>query len=1111
MPPSSKPLSPWLVTTFAASLVVTTLAWPARVSAAKSKPSQSVTGAPAKPFAEKHLEGLNWRELGPFRAGRSAAVAGLPGDAKTYYFGATGGGVWKTVDGGRTWNNISDGYFGGSIGAVAVSAWDPNVVYVGGGEKTVRGNVSHGDGVWKSTDAGKSWTQSGLTDSRHIPRLRIHPRNPELVYAAVLGHLFGPSSERGVFRSNDGGKSWQRVLFVNDDVGAVDLAMDPKNPRVLYATTWRVRRTPYSLESGGPGSGLWKSTDSGDSWKELTQNPGLPKGPIGIGGIDVSPSDPENLYAIVESAEGGVFRSRDGGATWKRTNDNRSLRQRAWYYTRLVADPQNADAVWVLNVRLHRSQDGGVTFETVETPHGDNHDLWIAPEDPRRLIESDDGGAHVSVDGGTTWNDGIGVGTAQIYRVSLDQAFPYRLLGGQQDNSALRLRHKNPDGFALTDRDWEPSAGGESGALAADPKNPEVVYGGSYGGYLIRKDHSNGDERAVNVWPDDPMGWGAADLKYRFQWNYPIFFSVHDLNAIYAAGNVLFRSTDQGHSWTALSPDLTKNDKSKQGPSGGPITKDNTSVEYYGTIFTAAESRLERGVLWAGSDDGLIHITRNDGQSWQNVTPKALPENSMINSIEASPFEAGGLYVAATRYKSDDFRPSLWKTTDYGATWTRIDQGIAADHFTRVIRADPTRRGLLYAGTERGIYVSWNDGATWQSLQRNLPIVPITDLALRDDDLLAATQGRGFWSLDDLAPLRELNDTTVAAPIHLFTPAPADRLPQMGDPKVEAPFASNPAAGVSIFYYLEKAPETSLALEILDATGNIVRTFRIKDIEPAPKKDSAAPDAAAKPQSEIEAKPEPDPIEDDKKRLTQRSERLLEEGRGKPTEPPAKAGMNRFVWDLRHDGTERFSGLTIWNRNLEGPMVLPGRYQVRLTVDGADKGTQKAAEFEVKADPRSPATLDDLRAQRDFLLDARDQLTALHRAIRRLRDVRDQLNALADRSTGDALRDLRLEARALGKKLTQIEEALYQTKNKSPQDPLNYPIRWNDKLAGVAGLVSQGNARPTTQAIAVRDQIVQAIERELSALETIFTTDLSAFNEKVRAQGVPAVSVPNLP
>ena len=1023
--------------------------------------------AEAQAFDDSFLQSLEWREVGPYRGGRSAAVAGIPQQRDVYYFGATGGGVWKTTDGGKTWEPVSDGFFGGSIGAVAVSAWDPNVVYAGGGEKTVRGNVSHGDGMWKSTDAGKTWKHVGLSDSRHIPRIRVHPRDPDLVYAAVLGHLFGPNPERGVYRSKDGGASWERILHVSDQAGAVDLQMDPTNPRILYASLWRVLRTPWSLESGGEGSGLWKSTDGGDSWQELSGNEGLPKGPLGIIGVDVSASSPENLYAIVEAEKGGVYRSRDGGETWEKTNQERKLRQRAWYYTRIVADPADEESVYVLNVRFHRSKDGGKTFSQIDTPHVDNHDLWIDPGDPLRMIEANDGGANVSYDGGETWSPQSNQPTAQMYRVSTDNAFPYRLLGGQQDNSAIRIRSRSAFGPAVGVRDWDPTAGGESGHIVAKPDDPDIVYGGSYGGYLTRFNHRTGERRAVNVWPDNPMGWGAAELKYRFQWNFPLFFSPHDSRVLYAAANVLFKSRDGGASWQALSGDLTRDDKTKMGPSGGPITKDNTSVEYYGTIFAALESPHEPGVLWAGSDDGLIHVFH--GGEWVDVTPKALPEWAQINSIDAHPEEPGGLYVAATRYKLDDFSPYLFKTTDYGKTWQRIDSGIDRAHFTRVVRADPDRAGLLYAGTENGVYVSFDDGSSWQSLQLELPIAPITDLAVKEKDLVAATQGRGYWILDDLSPLHQLEPEMAEAQAHLFAPRPAYRLEggrSRGEP---VHMGKNPPNGVVFHFLLAEEPgeETEAKLEILEDGGELIREFTRK-----PKKGA----------------------EDDEKK---------DEDSGEdPRQLEVQQGANRFVWDLRYPGAEKFPGLVLWNRDLDGPRAVPGGYRARLTV--GDWSAE--VPFEVVADPRSSATQADFQAQFDFLIEVRDKLSETHAEIGRIRDARGQIEAFEKRLEDDADAEPLIEAgRALVERLGEIEKALYQTRNKSRQDPLNFPIRLNDKLAGLLSLVAFGDRGPTAQALAVQADLTAAIDAELAKLEELWRTDLPAFNALAREHAADRV------
>src|SRR5438874_10803768 len=779
------------------------------------------------------LKNLQWREVGPYRGGRADAVEGIANQPVVYYFGSTGGGVWKTTDGGQTWKPVSDGFFGGTIGAIAVAPSDTSVVYAGAGEETIRGNVSHGDGVWKSTDAGKSWTHIGLEDSYHIGRIRVHPANPDLVYVAAMGHAFGPNDMRGLYRSKDGGKSWDKILFVNRDSGAVDLAMDPTNPRILYASTWRFRRGPYFFESGGEGSALWKSTDGGDNWRELSRNKGMPKGTLGIIGVSVSPSNPQNVYAIVEAKDGGVFRSRDGGDTWTKTNDSSDLRQRAWYYTRIYADPKDEDSAYVPNVQFHRSNDGGKTWSRIGTPHGDNHDLWIDPNDPLRMIESNDGGACVSTDGGATWTKLNNQPTAQFYRLSVDNDFPYRILGPQQDNSAVRIRHRT-NGSSITQRDWEPTAGGESGYIVADPNNPDIVYGGSYGGLLTVVNHRTGEVRDVNPWPDNPMGAGDADLKHRFQWNFPIFLSPNDPNKIYAGSQYLLESTNGGASWKTISPDLTRNDKSKMGPSGGPITKDNTSVEYYGTVFYGAESPVEPGVLWIGSDDGLVHLSRDGGATWGGGTPpKALmPEWIMISSIEASPLDKGVAYVAATMYKSDDFHPYLYKTNDYGKTWTRIVDGIPPDQFTRVVRADPKRRGLLFAGTERGAYVSFDDGAKWQSLQLKLPTVQVADMLVRDDALIAATHGRSFWMLDDIEPLRQLTPEIAAKPAHLFNPPMAWRMSGGsgrggGGGRVARGVGSNPPNGVIVDYWLkDQKPGTKIALAFLGADGKVIREYK---------------------------------------------------------------------------------------------------------------------------------------------------------------------------------------------------------------------------------------------------------------------------------------------
>ena len=1053
------------------------------------------------------LKNLQWREVGPYRGGRADAVVGIADQPSVYYFGATGGGVWKTTDGGQSWKPVSDGFFGGTIGAIAVAPSDPAVVYVGTGEETIRGNVSPGGGMWKSTDAGKTWTKIGLEDSQHIARIRVHPTNPDLVYVAALGHAFGPNEMRGVYRSRDGGKSWERVLFVNRDSGAVDLTFDPSNARILYASTWRFRRGPSFFESGGEGSALWKSTDGGDTWKALSRNKGMPKGTHGIIGVSISPSNPQNVYAIVEAKDGGVFRSRDGGDTWTRTSDSADLRQRAWYYSRIYADPKDEDTAYVVNVRFHKSKDGGKTWSAIATPHGDNHDLWIAPNDPQRMIEANDGGANVTTDDGVTWTTQSNQPTAQFYRVSVDNDFPYRLLGPQQDNSAVRIRHRTA-GSGIGSRDWDVTAGGESGYIVADPKNPDIVYGGSYGGLLTIVNHRTGETRDVNPWPNNPMGGGAADTKHRFQWNFPIFFSPNDPNKIYAASQFLLQSTDGGASWRQISPDLTRNDKSKQGSSGGPITKDNTSVEYYDTIFYAAESPVEAGVLWVGSDDGLVHVSRDGGQHWDDVTPpkSIMPEWIMINELDASALDKGTAYVAATAYKLDDFHPYLYKTNDYGKTWTKITDGIPASEFTRVIRADEKKRGLLFAGTERGVYVSFDDGAHWQSLQLKLPAVPIADLLVHQDALIAATHGRAFWMLDDIEPLRQLTPDISFKAVHLFTPALTWRIAGGGGfGGGSAAEGKNPPNGAIFDFILrDQKPGTKVSLALLAPDGKVIRELKgevqaepAKPIElkpgsplppPAPPTEAVKSEGGASEQQPSSEKTESGEEEEGGRR-----------GRDLDKLTDIVNGHNRVTWNLRVPEAKRFPGLILWSGGTLGPRVVAGTYTARLTV-----GDQVlTAPFEVRQDPRTVASAADLKSQFEFLMSVHDELSQINEQITRIRDVRRSITDIKKRAADN--KTVVNAANDLDKKMTEVEEALYQTKNRSSQDPLNYPIRLNDKLAGVGDSAGTGSYAPTAQQIAVRDELVAQIDAQLAKLDAVWKTDLPAFNALVAEQKVPAV------
>ncbi len=997
---------------------------------------------------------LHYRLVGPFRGGRSAAVTGVPGKPTLFYMGSTGGGVWRTTDGGSTWENISDGYFGGSVGAVAVSQSDNNVIYVGGGEKTVRGNVSHGYGMWKSVDAGKTWKQTGLENTRHIPRLAIHPDNPDLVYAAVMGDLYQSTEERGVYRSKDGGNTWERVLFANEDAGAVDLCMDPNNPRVLYASTWRIRRTPYSLSSGGEGSGLWKSTDGGDTWTEISRKPGLPKGTLGIIGVSVSAANSNRVFAIMEAEEGGVFRSDDGGETWKKTNTSRSLRQRAWYYTRIYADTQDEDVVYVLNVSYHKSTDGGETFEASNAPHGDHHDLWIAPEDPQRMIIGDDGGAQITYDGGENWSTYYNQPTAQFYRVVTDDAFPYRIYAAQQDNSTIRIRHR-VDGGSIGERDWEPSAGGESAHLAPDPENEDVVYGGSYGGYLTRVNHATSERRAINVWPDNPMGYGAEGMKYRFQWNFPIFFSPHNPDKLYTASNHLHVSYNEGQSWELISPDLTRNDSSKLVTSGGPITQDNTGVEYYCTIFATCESPYEEDLLWTGSDDGLFHVSKNGGDNWENVTPSNLPEWMMFNSIDPDPFREGACYVAGTRYKLGDFQPYLYHVTNYGKSWREITSGIDEEHFTRVVRADPKREGLLYAGTETGMYISFDDGNSWKPFQLDLPLVPITDLALKNDNLVVATQGRSLYIIDDLTPLHQLDNTVAEASYYLYQPMPSYQMSGGGGYQSKTAGENHPG-GVMTYYYLADHPDTmKVRLDYLEMNGEVIKTFST------------------------------DPEEDQEK---------LE----------VSAGMNQFNWNMRYADAKRFDGLIMWAAGTSGPRAVPGTYKVRLTV-GEESMEQ---EFDILKDPRSESSLEDLQAQFDFLMKVRDKVSETHQTIIDIRDVRDQMKQLTQRIKEDSTyKDIVKACTSLDEKMTQIENELYQTKNKSRQDPLNYPIKLNNKLAHVGSLSNVGDYPPTDQAEAFYREMSTKIDDQIQQWEKLKGEELPKINQMVRDKQVDAIMV----
>lgn len=1025
----------------------------------------------APPYDLNLYKALEWRCIGPYRGGRSVAVAGHPDQPYTYYFGATGGGVWKTEDGGLTWINISDGSFKtGSVGAIAVAESDPNVIYVGMGEACIRGNVSPGDGVYKSEDGGKTWKHVGLAQTQTISKIRIHPRNPDLVYVAALGHTFGSNPERGVFRSKDGGKTWEKILFKDDKTGAIDLVLDPNNSRVLYAALWEARRTPWSLSSGGPGSGLYKSTDGGDTWTDLTNNPGLSKGLKGRIGVAVSPAQPDRVWAIVEAEEGGVFRSDDGGKTWRHLNDDRRLRQRAWYYSHIYADPQDPETVYVLNVQFLKSVDGGKTFDrTIPVPHGDHHDLWIDPHNPRRMINANDGGANVTINGGLSWTRQEQA-TAQFYHVTVDNQFPYHVYGAQQDNTTVGIASRTT-GLGIDRPDWYPVGGCESGYIAVRPDDPNIVYAGCYGGVLTRYDKRTKQAHTISVWPDNPMGAGAAELKYRFQWTFPIVISPHDPNVLYVAGNHVFKSTDEGFHWQVLSPDLTRNDKSKQGLSGGPITKDNTSVEYYCTIFALAESPRQPGVLWAGSDDGRIHVSKNGGTSWEEVTPKDLPEWALTSIIEASPHDPATAYVAATRYKLDDFKPYLYKTTNYGQTWKKITNGIPDDEYTRVVREDPHRRGLLYAGTERGVYVSFDDGEHWQSLQLNLPAVPIHDLVIqpREKDLVVATHGRSFWILDDLTPLHEITGELAKADAHLFKVEPAYRMSGSSISRPGLTIGKNPPNGVVFYYYLKEKPKDEIKIEIADERGVVIQTFTSQAKEEEPPADELS--------------------------------EFFGGGR-RQTRVPAEAGMNRFIWDMCYPDAKTVPGALLWAGSTRGPKAVPGRYLVRLKI--GDKTLTQP--FDIQKDPRLKASQAELQEQFDLLIKIRDKVSEAHEAVNTIRDLKKQVDDLTNRlKDHPGAKAIGEAAKTLKEKLTAIEEEIIQTKIRSSQDALNYPIKLNNKLAALASAVASADARPTKSSYEVFDELSAKLNEQQVKLKDVLSQDLPEFNRKVKAEDLPAV------
>lgn len=1016
--------------------------------------------APAQEwFSADAVDAMRWRNVGPFRGGRSNAVEGVRGQPRTFYFGGTGGGVWKTTDGGENWVNVSDGFFNtGSVGAIAVSEADPNVVYVGMGEHAVRGvTTSHGDGVYRSTDAGRTWTHVGLEGTRQISRIRIHPGDPDRVYVAAQGSPYGATEERGVYRSADGGRTWEKIHYVGEEAGAADLAMDMTNPRILYAAFWDHRRYPWKVRSGGPGSGIWKSSDGGDTWTELTE--GLPE-LMGKIGIDVSRADPDRVFANIEApdGEGGVYRSDDAGATWTQTNSDRVVQTRSWYYMEIFADPNDENTVYVLNAPMLRSIDAGRTFTTVQVGHGDTHDLWIAPDDSDRMILGDDGGAEISYNGGESWSTLNNQPTAQFYRVITDNQFPYHIYGGQQDNSAIGIASAAPGGIGW--KDFYSVSGCESAYLAFDEDDPQHVYGGCYQGLIDVWNRATGESKPIMAYPFLGLGTLPEDQRYRFNWNGPIVASPQDPDVIYHAGNVVLKTADRGQSWEEISPDLTRDDEEKQGAGGGPITNEGAGGENYNTIMYLAASPHDEGVLWAGSDDGLVHVTRDGGETWVEVTPGDLGE-AMVNSIEVSPHDPAAAYVAVTRYKFNDFTPHIFVTRDYGESWERRVDGIAAEDWVRVVREDPVRPGLLFAGTETGLYVSLNGGEAWSAFQLNLPVVPITDLTIRGGDLVAATQGRAFWVLDDLSPLRQLTPERLAAGMHLFEPRPA----------VQANFAGgfggggartgeNPPAGAQIFYSFGEAPEGLVTLEVLDASGAAVRTYAT------------------------------DPAETGNEDLTGL--------------PAPEAGLNRFAWDYRTEALPEVEGLIPFG-SLDGRLMPPGDYRVRLT-HGEEV---RVVDLRVEPDPRRTATMADYLAQDRFVAETQSVARDLYESILQLRSVREQVDEIVEATADHEAADTVAAAGgALRERITTWEEEVVQPRQKTFQDVINFLNQLDAQILALAGSVD-GTEPPVTQGARER---LQDLGEQWSAhartRDVILDEELAAFERLLDALGIPHVVIP---
>jgi photosystem II stability/assembly factor-like uncharacterized protein len=1040
--------------------------------------------APVDPV---YLSAFTYRNVGPYRGGRVTAVAGVPQHPFTFYMGSTGGGVFKTEDAGVSWRNVTDGQLRvGGIGAIAVAPSDPNVVYVGTGSAEPRGNVSPGIGMYRSTDAGKTWAQVGLPEAGQIGKIQVHPGDPDRVYVAALGSLFRDNDQRGVFRSDDGGDSWEKVLFINDSTGVVDLSMDPSNPRILFATAWRAKRLPWTMISGSEEGGLYRSKDGGDTWEKL--GAGLPGGLWGKAGVAVSPANADRVWVLVEAEgeAGGMYRSDNGGDSFRQVSSDRGIRSRPWYYMRLTADPRDENTVYVNNVLFYRSLDGGSSYTPIPTvPHPDSHIVWINPDNPDIMIEGDDGGATVTLNGGRTWSTQRNQATAELYRVTVDDQFPYRLYGAQQDNTTISVPSRLPS-TVVSDFEQEYQVGGcESGHIAVDPRGHDVVYAGCYGGTISRYDVRTGDTREVMPWPQNQLAQRVGDLRYRFQWNAPIRISPHDPDVLYHMSNHVHRSTNGGQTWETVSPDLTTSNPEHQGFAGGPITQDGTGVEVYGTVFAFEESPVEPGVLWAGSDDGLLHVSRDNGETWVDVTPDGFPAGATVNSIDPSPHGGGRVHVAAFRYREGDPRPYLYRSADYGASWSLLTDGvngIPVGHFTRVVREDPGRRGLLYAGTEFGMYVSFDEGRRWQSLQRNLPVTPVTDIQVHQDDLVLSTQGRSFWIMDDVSPLHGLGDETLDRMVTLHRPKAAHRVYFSGGFSLGGGSrAQNRPDGALLHYTLTEDVEGPVTLTITDAAGDTARTFSSEATE--------GPSLGA-----FAALAE-----------------LFGLGGGADL-LSTRRGTHRVAWDLRYPAPRLPEGTIIFG-TLSQPTAPPGEYTVTLSVNGE---TQSQL-LTVLADPRDSVSQADFVAQFDFLEELGGIIEEVAVNTDALRSVRSQVGAISQVAPDAGLSDedlarVREAAEGITEKLGTVEKEILQTENRSFYDPLDNPGMLTSHLAylynTVAGALGvTADARPTDAAQERLEELRGEVEAVDGSLERIFAEDLAAFNDLIRSLGLEPVVV----